>query len=59
MSIISKRLSAAVLGLGLVAGSLTAAWAETTLLNVSYDPTRELYKPVSYTHLTLPTILLV
>lgn len=44
MSIISKRLSAVVLGLGLAAGSLTAAWAETTLLNVSYDPTRELYK---------------
>src|SRR5947207_1222417 len=22
----------------------TAAWADTTLLNVSYDPTRELYK---------------
>ena len=44
MSIISKRLSAVVLGLGLAVGGVATAWAETTLLNVSYDPTRELYK---------------
>ncbi len=32
----------ALLGLGLLLGS--NAFAERTLLNVSYDPTRELYK---------------
>jgi sulfate/thiosulfate-binding protein len=37
--------AAAAIGLGALAGS--AALAETTLLNVSYDPTRELYKAVN------------
>ena len=63
-------------GLVLVAALLgclvsPGARAEVTLLNVSYDPTREFYdaynqefaqhwkKPVSYTHLTLPTSDLV
>jgi sulfate/thiosulfate transport system substrate-binding protein len=35
-----RRLFAAVIGLTLAG----AAWANTTLLNVSYDPTRELYQ---------------
>jgi sulfate transport system substrate-binding protein len=35
----------AAIGLGVLTGS--AALAETTLLNVSYDPTRELYKAVN------------
>jgi sulfate/thiosulfate transport system substrate-binding protein len=35
-------LKAALLGLALAASS--AAWADRTLLNVSYDPTRELYQ---------------
>src|SRR4051794_30225619 len=36
----------AVTGLALIAGTLAAgaARADTTLLNVSYDPTRELYQ---------------
>jgi sulfate/thiosulfate transport system substrate-binding protein len=37
-------LAAAALGLSLVAGSVAPAFAATQLLNVSYDPTRELYK---------------
>ena len=41
---IAKRVSAAVLGVGLVLGGAAGGYAQTTLLNVSYDPTRELYK---------------
>ncbi len=37
-------LAAMALGLSLVAGSVAPAFAATQLLNVSYDPTRELYK---------------
>ena len=37
-----KRLFSLVIAAGLLAG--TAAQADVTLLNVSYDPTRELYK---------------
>lgn len=44
MSILAKRFGALVVGVGLVLGGVTGAFAETTLLNVSYDPTRELYK---------------
>jgi sulfate/thiosulfate transport system substrate-binding protein len=44
MSILVKRVGALLLGVGLALGSVTTAFAETTLLNVSYDPTRELYK---------------
>jgi sulfate transport system substrate-binding protein len=44
MSILVKRVGALLLGAGLAFGSVTATWAQTTLLNVSYDPTRELYK---------------
>lgn len=41
-----KRISLgrALLGLALATGLATSAAAETTLLNVSYDPTRELYQ---------------
>ncbi|MGK6315398.1 sulfate ABC transporter substrate-binding protein [Neorhizobium sp. DT-125] len=43
-----KRLGAVALGLsltvGMSAGAVAPAFAETQLLNVSYDPTRELYK---------------
>ena len=38
--IISKTL----LALALTVGVHASSWAETTLLNVSYDPTRELYQ---------------
>ena len=44
MSILARRFGALVLGLGMAIGGVSAAFAETTLLNVSYDPTRELYK---------------
>ena len=44
MSILVKRVGALLLSVGLAFGSATATLAETTLLNVSYDPTRELYK---------------
>lgn len=44
MSTIGKRIGALALGLGLVFSGISGAMAETTLLNVSYDPTRELYK---------------
>ncbi|MCL6706276.1 sulfate ABC transporter substrate-binding protein [Pseudomonas sp. R2.Fl] len=43
MTLISKGL-AAILGLGLTLSTVLPAHAETTLLNVSYDPTREFYK---------------
>jgi sulfate/thiosulfate transport system substrate-binding protein len=39
-----NRLSQIVLALALTAGASSAALAQTTLLNVSYDPTRELYQ---------------
>ena len=44
-----KRISLgrALLGLALAAGLAASAAAETTLLNVSYDPTRELYEDVN------------
>ena len=38
------RLSRALLALALAVGASSFAVAETTLLNVSYDPTRELYQ---------------
>ena len=41
---ISKRLLALALGVTLAAGSVAPAFSATQLLNVSYDPTRELYK---------------
>jgi ABC-type sulfate transport system substrate-binding protein len=47
MSILAKRFGALVVGVGLVLGGVTGAFAETTLLNVSYDPTRELYKSIT------------
>jgi sulfate/thiosulfate-binding protein len=43
-----KRILSSVIAAGLLASTAatfsTAAWADITLLNVSYDPTRELYK---------------
>ncbi|MCM2473685.1 sulfate ABC transporter substrate-binding protein [Rhizobium sp. CG5] len=39
-----KGLGVAALGVSLALGSVSGAVAQTTLLNVSYDPTRELYK---------------
>ena len=39
-----KRFFPLLLAAGLAAGVQTAAGAEVQLLNVSYDPTRELYK---------------
>jgi sulfate/thiosulfate-binding protein len=44
MSIMTRSFGAAVLSIGLAVGGISAAVAQTTLLNVSYDPTRELYK---------------
>ena len=44
MSGFTKRLGAIALGVGLVFGGVSGALAQTALLNVSYDPTRELYK---------------
>ncbi|QRM54617.1 sulfate ABC transporter substrate-binding protein [Sinorhizobium sp. BG8] len=44
MSMFSRSLSVAALSIGLTFSGLTGAWAQTALLNVSYDPTRELYK---------------
>ncbi|MGE7368454.1 sulfate ABC transporter substrate-binding protein [Neorhizobium sp. NPDC001467] len=41
---IGKRLLAVALGVTLAAGSVAPAFAASQLLNVSYDPTRELYK---------------
>ena len=38
------RLTRALLALALTVGASAAALAQTTLLNVSYDPTRELYQ---------------
>jgi sulfate transport system substrate-binding protein len=43
MSLISKSLVAA-LSIGLALSGATSTFAQTTLLNVSYDPTREFYK---------------
>ena len=43
MAFNSKSLLSAILGISLALTSLTAQ-ADTSLLNVSYDPTRELYK---------------
>ena len=44
MSGFVKGLGVLALGLGLVLGGVSGAAAQTVLLNVSYDPTRELYK---------------
>ncbi|AYD00053.1 sulfate ABC transporter substrate-binding protein [Neorhizobium sp. NCHU2750] len=41
---IGRRLAALAIGVTLAAGSIAPAFAATQLLNVSYDPTRELYK---------------
>ncbi|MBO0140582.1 sulfate ABC transporter substrate-binding protein [Agrobacterium sp. Ap1] len=41
---IGKRLAVLALGVTLAAGSIAPAFAASQLLNVSYDPTRELYK---------------
>ncbi|MDQ5908021.1 MAG: sulfate/thiosulfate transport system substrate-binding protein [Pseudomonadota bacterium] len=38
------RFSRTLFALALTVGVYTSSWAETTLLNVSYDPTRELYQ---------------
>ncbi len=43
---LTRLISGAAFAIGLVAG-LSAAHAETTLLNVSYDPTREFYKAIN------------
>jgi sulfate/thiosulfate transport system substrate-binding protein len=43
---LSRIVCGAVFAIGLVAG-VSAAHAETTLLNVSYDPTREFYKAIN------------
>jgi sulfate transport system substrate-binding protein len=43
---LSRLLRGAALAIGLVAGA-AAASADTSLLNVSYDPTREFYKAVN------------
>ena len=40
----SPRLTRALLALALMVGASSTALAQTTLLNVSYDPTRELYQ---------------
>jgi sulfate/thiosulfate-binding protein len=40
----STRLTRALLALALTVGASSAALTQTTLLNVSYDPTRELYQ---------------
>jgi sulfate/thiosulfate transport system substrate-binding protein len=42
----SRLICGAAFAVGLVAG-LSAAHADTTLLNVSYDPTREFYKAIN------------
>jgi sulfate transport system substrate-binding protein len=39
-----SRIAQAILGIALTLGASWPSWAETTLLNVSYDPTRELYQ---------------
>ncbi len=44
---ISRRLSAVLLAGTVALSASTAAFAQTTLLNVSYDPTRELYKTIN------------
>ena len=46
----TRLISGAAFAIGLVAGlgaALSAARADTTLLNVSYDPTREFYKAIN------------
>ena len=42
----TRTLAALLVGTALACGA-PAAWASTTLLNVSYDPTRELYADVN------------
>jgi ABC-type sulfate transport system substrate-binding protein len=41
---LTRFLTVALLASSIQIGGLGAAFADTTLLNVSYDPTRELYK---------------
>jgi sulfate/thiosulfate-binding protein len=42
----SRRIAALALAAGIFAAGAATAHAEVTLLNVSYDPTRELYKAI-------------
>jgi len=42
----SRRIAALALAAGIFAAGAATAQAEVTLLNVSYDPTRELYKAI-------------
>jgi len=42
----SRRIAALVLAAAMFAAGAATAQAEVTLLNVSYDPTRELYKAI-------------
>lgn len=44
MNIFTRSLAGLLIGLSLSTGQVVPAYAETNLLNVSYDPTRELYK---------------
>ena len=43
-AMIASQLRRSALALGLLLGGWSAGHAQTTLLNVSYDPTRELYQ---------------
>ncbi len=42
--VLSRKLLAGLLAGAMHFGALGVAWADTTILNVSYDPTREFYK---------------
>ena len=42
-----KRIGGGAFGVALAAASVLPAYSATTLLNVSYDPTRELYKAIN------------
>lgn len=44
MSIVFRGLTVAALSVGLSLGSAAGVFAQTTILNVSYDPTREFYR---------------
>jgi sulfate/thiosulfate-binding protein len=43
MMTFNHKVLAAFIAAGITLSTLAAAWADTTLLNVSYDPTREFY----------------
>src|SRR5262245_56908388 len=45
--VLSRKLMAGLLAGSVQFGALGVALADTTILNVSYDPTRELYKEVN------------